>query len=218
MQSDIDWHRAIGTISKQIVRIEAGTSYGTGFITHAAHDLRGFATAHHVIAKAEKNRRPIGIRYGPDKIMHVGPGTANEALIVRNNPPDDAALILVKNCAHLPKGVNLIEHGQMVVMGVEIGWLGFPMVASDKLCFFSGRVSHLDAELKQYLVDGVAVKGASGGPAFYFRDNEPVVMGTISSYSYVIEQPDRQPHRVSLPGLSVVNGVSLLTKLNFVEE
>ena len=108
----------------------------------------------------------------------------------------------------------------MIVVGVELGWLGFPVFAPDKLCFFSGRVSNLDTESKQYLVDGVAVNGVSGGPAFYIRheDKNPVVVGTVSSYYFNRQKPDGESHDLSLPGLSVVNDVSLMTRLNIVEE
>jgi hypothetical protein len=61
-----------------------------------------------------------------------------------------------------------------------------------------------------YLVDGVAINGVSGGPAFHILDvaEDPVVvMGVVSAYV-----PNRATGEV-LPGLSVVRHVEQFHEL-----
>jgi hypothetical protein len=56
-----------------------------------------------------------------------------------------------------------------------------------------------------YLVDGVAINGVSGGPAFYIKDGREIrVMGVVSAYA-----PNRATGE-TLPGLSVVRSVRRL--------
>jgi hypothetical protein len=97
-----------------------------------------------------------------------------------------------------------------VRVGVEIGWLGFPAIPEASLCFFTGIVSALVESQNAYLVDGVAINGVSGGPAFHLFDSEtdPVyVMGVVSAYV-----PNRATGEV-LPGLSVVRHVQQFHEL-----
>ena len=226
MGSDVEWNRAAASVSKQIVRIESGDGYGTGFITHAAYDLRGIATAYHVVEEALKQERPITIRYEPTKSIVVGKGTGNDLLVVRDNPATtDAALLLFKNATDMQRpSVPLLEHGHMVVTGVEIGWLGFPKFYRDKPCFFSGRISSTMIDEKGYLLDGVAIAGVSGSPVFCLIDGEPKIIGSISAYFYDVRQVNSSdsadrfvPQIISLPGLAVANDVSVLTKLAITE-
>ena len=75
-------------------------------------------------------------------------------------------------------------------------------------CFFSGRVSaHLDSK-DGYFVDGVAINGVSGGPAFHYEpDGSLVLTGLLSAY-----MPNKAPG-VPLPGLAVVKHVGQLQKV-----
>jgi hypothetical protein len=95
----------------------------------------------------------------------------------------------------------LIEKDYHLRSGVEIGWLGFPAVQRSTLCFFSGRVSaYLEGD-HAYLVDGVAINGVSGGPAFRLGLGRPELIGVVSAYI---------PNRATgdtLPGLAVVRDV-----------
>ena len=86
-------------------------------------------------------------------------------------------------------------------MGNDIGWLGFPAVATARLCFFGGRISAWDSDAKTYFVDGVAINGVSGGPAFITATPLPMIIGIMSAYI-----PNRATGEV-LPGLSLVRDV-----------
>jgi hypothetical protein len=95
-------------------------------------------------------------------------------------------------------------------VGNEIGWLGFPAIHTANLCFFSGKISAWINVQSAYLVDGVAINGVSGGPAFHLTgadDNPVVVMGVVSAYI-----ANRATGEV-LPGLSVVRDVAQFHEL-----
>lgn len=61
----------------------------------------------------------------------------------------------------------LAPKDRFLKVGTEIGWLGFPAIPSANLCFFAGNVSAWIQDQGAYLVDGVAINGVSGGPAFH---------------------------------------------------
>ena len=104
----------------------------------------------------------------------------------------------------------LIPKDMFPKVGNKIGWLGFPAIPTANLCFFSGRVSAWVQSLSAYLVDGVAINGVSGGPAFHVVEFDPgavFITGVLSAYV-----PNRATGEV-LPGLSVVRGVSQFHEL-----
>jgi hypothetical protein len=108
----------------------------------------------------------------------------------------DTAMILLKTGKPLINDTELlpiVPDDSVLARGAEIGWLGFPGIAETELCFFHGFISgHLDSP-PTYLVDGVAINGVSGGPAF---DNRAHVIGLVSSY-----RPNRIDQHTTLPGL-----------------
>jgi hypothetical protein len=71
-------------------------------------------------------------------------------------------------------------HREQVVKGMSVGWLGYPSVAPDSPCYFSGRIAgfldHLTPPM--YLIDGTGIKGLSGGPVF---DDYGRILGIVSS-------------------------------------
>lgn len=72
---------------------------------------------------------------------------------------------------------------QPCAIGVDIGWLGFPAIEPDSLCFFAGTVSARQANRNAYLIDGVAINGVSGGPVFHCPTPETVqIIGCVSAY------------------------------------
>jgi len=88
-------------------------------------------------------------------------------------------------------------------VGNEVGWLGYPAIAgSSQLCFFGGKISAFMGDQQAYLVDGVAINGVSGGPAFYNGGEKVVLMGVLSAYI-----PNRSTGE-ALPGLAVARDVS----------
>ena len=87
--------------------------------------------------------------------------------------------------------------------GVEVGWVGYPYLAPG-LCFFSGHISaHQEG---RYFIDGVAIEGVSGGPAFFYRSAEPEgirILGSVTAYN-----PNRLKGE-ALPGLMVADDCTL---------
>jgi hypothetical protein len=94
--------------------------------------------------------------------------------------------------------LSLVDKDKFIKPGVEIGWLGFPALPRADLCFFSGRISAYIGEISAYLVDGVAINGVSGGPAFWLGVKTPYAVGIVSAYI-----PNRATGEV-LPGVAVV--------------
>ena len=215
MPTDVEWNNATQQITRQIVRIETENSFGTGFITHAAYDLRGIATAFHVIKEAYENKRPIRIRYKPRSVMDVGPGTGNECLIVRSDPPNtDIVLLIVLKADSIQKPVvSLLPPSDRIIECAEVSWFGFPQFAPHTPCYFSGRISRIDLDNKRYLIDGAIVQGVSGSPVFCILNGKPVIIGSISSFLYI------KQNMTPLPGgLSIATDASaLIARLNIVE-
>ena len=82
-----------------------------------------------------------------------------------------------------------------------MGWLGYPDLEPNALCFFSGTVSYHLAARKAYLIDGVALSGVSGGPVIYVPSAGAVqIIGSVSAYYHA--------NRSTLPGLLIAQGVS----------
>ena len=104
----------------------------------------------------------------------------------------------------------LLPEGKYIKVGAEIGWLGFPAIASwEQPCFFTGAVSAWIHDENTYLVDGVAINGVSGGPAFvvYSAVKALVLMGVVSAYI-----PNKATGE-TLPGLSVIMDVEQFQEL-----
>lgn len=130
-----------------------------------------------------------------------------EARMIEVYPEKDLAFILFhKNNLPIKPEPKLIHSGHRLKTGAEMGWCGFPSVApSRQNCFFSGHVSAYISDKDSYLVDGVAINGVSGGPAFYVTESEPFetrIAGVINAYV---------PNRIAgelLPGLAIVRSVN----------
>ena len=108
----------------------------------------------------------------------------------------DVAVILIRRPnfgeASFPQElVQCIPSGQAVHRGIEVGWLGYPYLVDDgtRCCFFSGNISAFANG--RYFIDGVAIEGVSGGPAFYTKDDEVYIIGCISEYKSANVEGDR---------------------------
>ena len=90
-----------------------------------------------------------------------------------------------------------------ISIGVEVGWLGFPVIEPFTLCFFAGPISARQDESKAYLIDGVASPGVSGGPVLFSSDTDGVqFVGVVSAYH------SSRSRGETMPGLLVAQDVS----------
>jgi hypothetical protein len=206
------WSNAIEIIQPHVVRISTPRGSGTGFmISNGKHyTICGIATAAHVVDLADYWEEPI-------RIDHVTSGKSvvvrrDQRAVLLDKPRDTAAVLFARGDLPLPSDpLPLAPKDKYVRVGNEIGWLGFPAIPAANLCFFTGNVSAWLGAQCAYLVDGVAINGVSGGPAFHVLVEEEkvkvVVMGVVSAYV-----PNRATGEV-LPGLSVVRDVTQFHEL-----
>lgn len=192
-----DWKNAIHRMRPYILRISTPSVSGTGFLFAESQGLYGVATAAHVVDYAHWWELPI-------RLDHFGSGTSavvrhGERAILSDQSLDSAAIVLPRGSLPLPQHLpELIEEEAVLRVGNPIGWLGFPAISPENLCFFLGTASCWLEQEHSYLVDGVAINGVSGGPAFWAQGREPLIVGAVSAYI-----PNRATGDV-LPGLSVV--------------
>ncbi len=108
---------------------------------------------------------------------------APDRAILLSVEKDAAAIVFRTPDIGLPEQPLPLSSKDMYVrVGVEIGWLGFPAI-NEALCFFSGRVSAYLSDVEQYLIDGVAINGVSGGPAFNAESDGTIsLMGVVRAY------------------------------------
>lgn len=198
----MEWHEAVVRLERYVVQIQTPDSYGTGWLVSlSALPLCGIATAAHVIGHANYWEEPIRILHpssGHSILLHPG-----DRAILMKSELDTAGIVFAPGDIPFPASPPaLIEKGMCLKTAVEIGWLGFPALPNAGLCFFSGRISAWRPDDQSYLVDGVAINGVSGGPAFSLGVNQPQLIGVVSAY-----MPNRATGEV-LPGLAVVRDVA----------
>ena len=201
--AQLEWHVAIDTMKPHIVRIATPSGSGTGFLLARGiqSDLCILATAAHVVSHPHERQQPI----------HVFHETSGDSIFLKEEQRaitidediDTASIILPKTALRLPEEtLRLTPEGHFLKTGNEIGWMGYPSVSPDTLCFFSGRISAYLEPQKAYLVDGVVINGVSGGPVFSLdRDGKITIIGVISAYI-----PNRATGEM-LPGVGYVSDV-----------
>lgn len=198
----MNWNAIVEKVAPYVVKIETPTGHGTGFLCLYNQDksLLGIATARHVVSYADEWQQPIRINHFPSgttKFMKEDDRT------ILSDPETDSAVILFPlGELNLPKElIPLLPSSAALDIGTEIGWLGYPAMASSTLCFFSGNVSARREH--SYLIDGVAINGVSGGPVIYSNDIDGVqFVGTVSAYMSNRATGD------TLPGLAIAQDVS----------
>ena len=202
----MEWHAAIDALVPHIVGISTPQVSGTGWLLTRGGQtgLCAVATAAHVIDHAHYWEEPIRLHHRhSDSTTLLRP---SDRSIQIESRLDTAAIVFEVGDMPLPeKPLPLLEKGKYLKPGNEIGWLGYPAIPGANLSFFAGRLSSYNNDEKAYLVDGVAINGVSGGPAFSAAYvDEPELVGVVSAYI---------PNRVtgeSLPGLAVVRDVAQL--------
>src|SRR5437764_8081939 len=134
----IEWHHATDVIEPYVVRIATPRGSGTGFLLARGkkESFIAIATAAHVVQHAHFWEEPI-------RIDHLSTSTSillrvSDRAIFIDEARDSAAIVFDKPEAPLPeKTLALAPEGKILKVGVEVGWLGYPAVSSQDLCFFS---------------------------------------------------------------------------------
>jgi Trypsin-like peptidase domain len=180
----MNWDAAIKIVSPHVVKIETPHLYGTGFLAfyNLAHDWCGIATAAHIVSHADEWQQPIRIRNEASPVPKFL--KAEERVIYLDRPNDSAVVLFLKGELQLPESpIALLPMNEPCSIGVDVGWLGYPAIEPDSLCFFAGTMSARQATRKAYLVDGVAINGVSGGPVFHCPTPDRVqVIGCVTAY------------------------------------
>ena len=199
----MEWHEAIDRITPHVFRISTPDGTGSGWLVSRSqqNDLCVLATAAHVIDSAHFWEKPIRITH------HQSGGSlllrADDRAVNVDSAKDTAAIIF--NCRDLQvpqDNPTLFTRDYHLKPGNDIGWLGYPAVQGADLCFFHGHISaYLDSE-ESYLVDGVAINGVSGGPAFAKWGETVEMIGLVSAYI-----PNRATGIV-LPGVALIRDIN----------
>jgi len=205
----MNWHAVVQIISPYVVKIETPRGHGTGFLCLYGEDkdFVGIATAYHVIDDADQWQEPIRItHHQSSKTVLFKEG---DRIIFGSRKNDSAVILLKSGIFDMPSElVPLIPADKILKIGVDVGWLGFPAMEPNTLCFFSGTISAHQMHRDAYLIDGVAINGVSGGPVF---DEgvvagqpgiHPKIIGIITAY---IANRDTGS---TLPGLAYAQDVS----------
>src|SRR5207249_3554217 len=136
----IDWPEAIQLLLPSIVQISTPRGSGTGFViaSSGVNNISGIATASHVVSAAHFWEEPIRIR-------HIASGQTvvfrhTERAVLLEERLDTAAIVVRRTGGFFPEHtLPVTPEGQSLKVGHEIGWLGFPSVSPNNLCFFTGR-------------------------------------------------------------------------------
>lgn len=204
--AEINWRKDIEIVKPYVVKIDTPSGSGTGFLFAYTENklVCGIATAAHVVNKSHLWKELIRIKHfisGETKLLN-----ASDRVTDLDKKLDTAVILFAKGKIPFPEDtLTFISEKRALKAGNEIGWLGFPSVSPNDLCFFIGRISCWVNDSRTYLVDGVAINGVSGGPVFYISKDGIEVIGSVSAYL---------PNRVrATPGLAMVSHVEQYQKV-----
>ncbi len=109
---------------------------------------------------------------------------ATDRVIFLDYATDSAIVLFVKGDLQFPQvPVTLLPVDEPCKIGSDVGWLGYPGIEPNTLCFFAGTVSARQAQGHSYLIDGVSIHGISGGPVFHCTaPNVVQVIGIVTAY------------------------------------
>jgi len=213
----MNWQVAVESIKSHVFKIESPSGHGTGFLCflNDSREVIGIATARHVITEANKWQQPI--RVSNYELEYTRLLTVTDRVILDDSSRDSAVLLFQPLEFGFPEPlIPLIPADKLLKVGVEVGWVGFPAVEPNTLCFFSGNISARITDDNAYLIDGVAINGVSGGPVLHFRGDETRIVGLITAY--IANRATGE----TLPGLSVAQGVShihnVISNLKSIDE
>ena len=157
----MNWEASINIVRQHVVRIETPTGYGTGFLAFYNHDATwcGIATAAHVVSHADEWQQPIRVR----NEMSAGAKflNATDRVIFIDHSTDSAIMLFLKGDFQFPEvPIGLMPSGQPDGIGIDVGWLGFPNIEPNTLCFFAGTLSARQETRKAYLIVLTALSAA----------------------------------------------------------
>ena len=199
----MNWNEVINKAEPYVVRIDTPSGFGTGYLCGYNEDKSfcTIATALHVVREADYWQQPMRIHnhnFGKTVFLK------ETDRVIFTNDKNDSAVILCPPQLDLPQAlIELRPIKSPLSIGAEIGWLGFPALEPFQCCFFSGNISARMEDRSQYLIDGVAINGVSGGPVLYPSQTDGVqFVGVVSAY-----RANRMTGE-TLPGLLVAQDVS----------
>lgn len=205
-----EWYAPVDNIIPHIVSIETAAGSGTGFMAVRDEHLAIIFTAAHVISQAARLQQTVRLEhYASKKTVILPIGKTDEASYAGaylEENMDTAALSVGARLLPFPsESPHLITKDTRLKVGNPMGWLGFPSISPERLCFFHGYTSCWLPEEKAYLIDGVSIPGVSGGPAFYIPEKKktPHIAGIVSAYRYA-----KSPTGDTLPGASLVRDIT----------
>ena len=201
------WVEAAEIIYPHVVKLEMPDSAGSGFFiatrTEKRTKIAVLATAAHVVRHALQWMEPIAVT-GCKSATTLIPG---EYHMLSFEGLDLAIVEVPWTRLKLPeRPLPTANPGDILPVGAPIAWCGYPNIVEGINCLFSGHISASVEENGDYLIDGVAIHGVSGGPAFVYDEGEVTIIGLLSQYL-----PNRETGE-SLPGLGVVRRINPLTQ------
>jgi len=206
----LEWHKAVDKVEKITYRVYHGNTAGTAYIISIgsvqvdAFKLTSFVTAWHVIEDLITKEESITFRSSNKKTEFTI--SKNNYSLTRLGPENyDSALITIRTNESILEEKDLIPmlpFGYMLPKGYEIGWLGYPGIVDPEICFFKGVISGYLYDPPTYLIDGVAINGVSGGPAF---DDRAHLIGLVSAYI-----PNTISDTKTLPGLMALKPINII--------
>ncbi len=206
----MSWEKVIKRVERIVFRLLAGDSAGTCFTvsigklpeTKSIHYM--FATAWHVVKEVAGSDQPIYMVAANGKTICEAKAGCY-AVFSLGSEAFDTALVMVKSPEDIISQNDLLPilgPETQMPRGMEIGLAGFPGIVGGEFCFFKGTISGYLHKPPSYLVDGVAINGVSGGPAF---DSSAQIIGLVSSYI-----PNQVDEHTTLPGLLTLIPIGLI--------
>lgn len=204
------WDKVVDRVARIVFRLLAGDWAGTcfavsiGTLPQSEATYYMFATAWHVVKDITGSQQPIYMVAADDKTVCEAKAGCY-AVFRLGSEVFDTALIMVRSpeaIVSLSDLLPIFPPESQLPRGTEIGLVGFPGIVGSEFCFFTGTISGYLNSPPSYLVDGVAISGVSGGPAF---DNRAQIIGLVSSYI-----PNQVNEYMTLPGLLTLIPIGLV--------
>jgi Trypsin-like peptidase domain len=198
---ELDWDEVVDRVTPIVFRVYAGRSAGTAFVVSLGTEKATLlncailATADHVLATSVDTADKVRL-VSADRQKTFDADVDEMRIQPLGERIHDTMLILLKSKKPIleqEKLLPMLQWDLVMPKGSPIGWMGYPGMMEPELCFFHGHVSGFVNDPPTYLIDGVAISGVSGGPAF---NNKAHLIGLVSAYI-----PSRVDPHTTLPGL-----------------